>query len=235
MAIIPPTAGTSVPITQEVWAAFLISQINANGGSVPYTQNNIDNIVLWMTSEEPAANWFHNWNPLNINAGGSGSDTFPNLTAAANSTGHLIATGYPGILSALNANAPLPVFRSAVVTSPWASGHYSGGSAFASTLPGMVSAGPGDKVLPADAGGVVPASPTPLGPLGAGVNVGGNLGWASALGTLLSDLISANWWKRVGVFSLGGVLVIGGIVLFVSTTKTGQKVESDAAVAAVAA
>lgn len=81
----------------------------------------------------------------------------------------------------------------------------------------------------ADAGGVVPASPTPLGPLGAGVNVGGNihLGWADALGNLLSDLVSVDWWKRVGLFAAGAFLVIAGVVLFIQTTETGQRVESE--------
>lgn len=94
-----------------------------------------------------------------------------------------------------------------------------------------------------DAGGAVPANPAP-GPLGAaaGLVTGGTsvpnipiVSWADALGTLLSDLISANWWKRVGLFSAGAVLVVAGVVLFVSTTKTGERVESDAIEGAVAA
>jgi hypothetical protein len=87
----------------------------------------------------------------------------------------------------------------------------------------------------AEGGGVVPASPTPL-PGSSGVNVGGGvkLGWADELGTLLGDLTNAQWWERVGLFAAGAALVIVGIVVFISTTKTGQKVESDAAVAALA-
>ena len=59
-------------------------------------------------------------------------------------------------------------------------------------------------------------------------------GWIAEVDTLLDHVDSAAWWKRVGLFVLGGALIVGGIVLFVSTTKTGQTVESDAAVAAVA-
>jgi hypothetical protein len=59
-------------------------------------------------------------------------------------------------------------------------------------------------------------------------------GWIAGVDHLLGDIDSAAWWKRVGLFTLGVGLIIGGIVLFVSTTKTGQTVESDAAVAAVA-
>ena len=91
----------------------------------------------------------------------------------------------------------------------------------------------------ADAGGVVPASPTPI-PVGnSGVNVGANVfsglsGLEQGVNDLLGDLTSASWWKRVGLFVLGVGFVVGGIVLFVSTTKTGQTVESDAVVAAAA-
>jgi hypothetical protein len=96
----------------------------------------------------------------------------------------------------------------------------------------------------ASAGGATPANPAP-GPLGAvgGLVTGGTSsqlpgtggGWASELGTLLGDLTSTSWWKRVGLFSGGLVLIIGGIVLFVSTTKTGESVKGAGELAAVAA
>lgn len=90
----------------------------------------------------------------------------------------------------------------------------------------------------ADSGSVLPASPTPI-PLGNnGVNVGGSLtglsGLEAGIDALLGDLTSSAFWQRIGIFVLGVGFVIGGLILFVSTTKTGQKVESDAAVAAVA-
>jgi len=242
MTIAPPSAGTDVSVTQEVWAAFLISQINALGGNVPYTKNNVDNIVLWMTSEEPPANWWDRNNPLNASLGTNSSDgtgSYANLTAGAIETATMInQSNMKSILSALEADAPTPVFTSAVVGSPWASGHYANGTQFASTLPGEVVAGSAKTLLPADPGAVVPASPTPLGPLGAGVNVGGNLtglgGLEAGIDAVLTDLTSANWWARLGLFVGGGALVIIGIIVFISTTKTGQKVESDAVVAAAA-
>lgn len=91
----------------------------------------------------------------------------------------------------------------------------------------------------ADAGAVSPASPTPI-PVGNnGVNVGasefqGLTGLETGVDDLLGDLTSSSFWERVGLFAAGGVLVLVGIFVFISTTKTGQKVESDAAVAAVA-
>lgn len=95
----------------------------------------------------------------------------------------------------------------------------------------------------ADAGAALagPPTPNPLvnSPSGvAGVpNLPGVLDplqWADALGHILTDLLSADWWKRVGLFAAGLVLVIGGTILFISTTKTGERVESDAVLAAAA-
>jgi hypothetical protein len=90
-----------------------------------------------------------------------------------------------------------------------------------------------------DAGGVVPASPTPIPGLGSGVNVGGNLlGWTDELAKLLGDLTSPGWWMRVGMGVLGVGLIVGGALIFFSSTKTGQKAVTEgtqaAEVAAVA-
>lgn len=255
ISLIPPTAGVGdFPLTKTVWALFLIAQLNATGNKIPYTFNNVNNIQRWMTAEEPSSSWWHANNPLNINASGAGFDTFPNLSQAATSTANLIASGYPGILKALQQDASPALFSAAVVTSPWAGGRYGVAAAgapsqyivagrgldYIATLSpdssGGASPGTVAKTLPADAGAVIPANPFP-GPLGAvaGLATGGTsvpnipiIGWADALGTLLSDLISANWWKRVGIFSLGVVLIAGGVALFISTTKTGQRVESEA-------
>jgi Transglycosylase-like domain len=94
----------------------------------------------------------------------------------------------------------------------------------------------------ADSGSTVPASPTPLVGVGAtgngpsGVNVGGEYtgltGLEQGIDTLLGDLTSAGFWERLGLFVAGAVLVVVGIVVFISTTKTGQKVESEGTQAA---
>jgi hypothetical protein len=253
----PPTAGTGVSIDQFAWAAFMISQMNAQGADVPYTVNNVDNIVRWMTAEESPSDWFHHMNPLNINAGGSGSDTFPNLTASATATAALIYGSYSGITNALEQNASPNNFSAAVVSSPWAFSHYGVAAAGAPSqyivagrgfdyianigLASSVVAGLAKDVLPADPGAVVPASPTPLGPLGSGVNVqppailSGLSGLETGIDTILTDITSTTWWKRVGIFVGGGILILGGIVLFVSTSKTGQEVKSEAPMAAAVA
>lgn len=68
----------------------------------------------------------------------------------------------------------------------------------------------------ADSGGVVPASPTPLGPLGAGVNVGGNVN----LNPFSSVTDFFNWigsgfgigWAAAGTIILGIAMIGLGII-----------------------
>ena len=57
----------------------------------------------------------------------------------------------------------------------------------------------------------------------------GAASWVAELGKLLGELTSAGFWKRVGVFALGGALVIGGIVVFLQSTKPVQAAEGVAA------
>jgi NlpC/P60 family len=56
-------------------------------------------------------------------------------------------------------------------------------------------------------------------------DLGNDLG---VIGTFFSDVISPNFWKRVGIGALGVLLVVGGVLLFVSQTKTGQEIKSNA-------
>ena len=49
--------------------------------------------------------------------------------------------------------------------------------------------------------------------------------WVGELGKLLGDLTQSAFWKRIGVFALGGALVIGGIVVFLQSTKPVQAAE----------
>lgn len=76
----------------------------------------------------------------------------------------------------------------------------------------------------ADAGAVVPASPTPLGPLGSGVNVGGGITDPLALlGTLVSDLTGGFGigWKAV-LTIIGGILLIGVGILILFRHQAGE-------------
>lgn len=252
------TAGLSSQVTQAVWATFLLFQINATGNTgatqtnalgqttesatVPITLNNIENIERWMEAEEPSGDWFHNNNPLNINAGGSGSDTFPNLAVAAQKTAQVITQpNMAPILDVLLNDAPPPTFSAAVVSTPWAASHYGVAAAGAPLkyivpgrtitylatipLPDQVSAGTGADVLPADPGQANPESdflPTSSGLFG-------------DLEAFIADVLDAAFWKRVGLFVGGAVLIIMGTAVFISTTKPGQEAISTAGTAAVLA
>ena len=55
--------------------------------------------------------------------------------------------------------------------------------------------------------------------------VGNPLGGLAAIGAFFSDISSGAFWKRIGVFALGGALVIGGGIIFLSTTKPVQMAE----------
>jgi hypothetical protein len=248
---VPPVQAGATPgnLTQQEWATFMLEQLAAvTGKKVPLTENNIQNVERWMTAEEPANNWFHANNPLNINASGSGFDTFPNLAVAATSTANLIGGHYPTIAAALEQDASPSTFSTVVVKSPWAGSRYGVAAAGAPPqyvvagrgldyiatipLPTLTSAGILAKVLPADAGNVVPASPTPLAPGVPGINVGsGVTDPLSGLTTLLNDLFSGFGigWKGVLGIILGIMFIgVGLIFLF-------HKQSSQVAHAAVAA
>lgn len=234
-------------VTQAVWAYIMLQALGGLTGTVPLTLNNVQNVERWMTAEEPDGDWFHNNNPLNINASGSGSDSFPNLSASATATAKLLtSSNYAGIVSALASNAPPAVFSAAVVQSPWAGGRYGVAAAGAPAkyvvsgrgldyiatlgLPAQVSAGTAAVVAPGDAGGTnaesdfLPGNP----------NATTVAGLIPGLSSLLGDIESAAFWKRIGIGLGGFVLIVGGLVIFISTTKPGQEAVSVGKVAALA-
>lgn len=204
-------------------------------------------------------------NPLNNglgSGGGSGLGSYPDLIVAAAYAAKGLEGGITGagpIGDALKADAPFSVFHSATLAADWSGNHYAGTYWAGETSPhpaptvsaadAAKAAGKGGQIqtantlsilkslnltLPTDIGQAIPVGPLPIQPVG-NFNPPNPLSWADALGHILNDLLSADWWTRLGIFTLGVVFIGGGIVLFVSTTKTGQKVESDAAVAAIAA
>lgn len=120
------SAGSSAPAAAGGSASQWVQSV-LKDGSFPETQNNVNNMLRWMAAEEPPTDWSHNDNPLNINAGGTGSDTFPSLAAAAAKTAAVIKqSNMAGIAKALAANASINAFSAAVVASPWAGSHYGG-------------------------------------------------------------------------------------------------------------
>jgi len=179
---------------------------------LPPTPNNVQNLVRWQTAEEPTTNWDNNNNPLNINAGGSGSDTFPSLEAAAQETArYLRMPNYTGIYSALATNSPVDVFSAAVVRSPWASGHYGGNPSYFAQMgkpPEVTASG---KVLKPGTAGVAQGSylGKPIGcDPGGGVNLG--IGPLSAGHILTGCQVKAITGGLLA--GIGGVLLVVGIV-----------------------
>lgn len=195
-------------------------------------------------------------NPLNNglgSGGGSGLGSYPDLFTAAVYAAKGIEGGIfspvcggktpGGIAAALKADAPFPVFKDAVIKSGWASGCYSGWTSHSVASVPVVTVAQAAQHSTTNHPSVGNVTAADLGDPGLlqqaeqGVATTGTTAekaakaataWTGELGTLLGDLTSANWWKRVGVFVGGLTLVAAGIVIFISTTKTGQKVESDA-------
>jgi hypothetical protein len=219
-APLPPAARNL--ITTKIWATAVLKGIGA-----PVTANNITNMERWMASEEPASSWLTNNDPLNTTKSGTGKIGTMKYATVGDGINATVATlnqsNFAAIKHALRTNAPFPVFQGAVVASPWAAGHYGGQLA--------------TKPLQATASGA-----DPTGTLGQTVHVGEGavsaagdvVSDAGSITSLIGDITDPSFWKRVGVFFFGVVLVGGGVVLFVVTSKDGKKVESLAPVAAAA-
>lgn len=65
--------------------------------------------------------------------------------------------------------------------------------------------------------------------------VGGVTSTISGLSKIESDLTNKQWWIRVGEFAGGVALVVGGIAILITTSKTGQEIKADAPDLALAA
>ena len=198
------------------WAATVLT----NAG-LPATPNNVLNVVRWMASEEPPGSWYNNNNPLNINAAGTGSDTFPSLTASAAETAtYLNMPNYVGIKAALASNAPFPTFMNAVVASPWASGHYNGGGSFFTGTPAKVQAGTGVTLTPGSGG----TAATTTG----GVTCGEKGGGASILGLHLGTTCQLKALTGGLLVGLSVPILMLGIIVLVRQTSTGKQVTNAA-------
>ena len=248
-----PQAGTATTTTTADFAETVIESLNTMGFNIPDTPQNITNIEVWIAAEGGPAT-----NPLNTsfndfpgqpgnNATKFSSAGFPEFATTdlgAQAVALTLQQGatkykYAPIIAALEQSASLSTFTAAVVASDWDTNHYQG-TAFAS------------GTLPPDTG-TLNASPLPTGQGGSNASAAGAANAESdllpgnpnantligALGlNFLTDLTSSAWWKRVGIFALGGTIFVVGLVGFLSTTNEGKKVISEgksaAEVAAVA-
>jgi hypothetical protein len=133
-----------VVFTNRSWATLVLMYL---GGPALATPNNIDNMLRWMSAENPPANnqgaitWWGSRpsnlsriNPLNngLRSVGGVPGGYVDLNAAAYYVAKNLETnafGYPAILSALRNNASPAVFSAAVVQSGWDADHYFVGAA----------------------------------------------------------------------------------------------------------
>lgn len=194
--------------TNADWATLVLSYIGA-----PTTNNNVQNMLVWMAAEEPSSNWWNRNNPLNTGfgtGGGSGLGSAADLTQGAQDTASTInQSNMSTIKSALLNDVPLAQFEGALQLSPWAGSHYSNGFA---NPPIAIVDNPSWT------------SPGPQSPLSAGITSGTGTSTTSLSSTftgianLASLVTDPTTWKRVGLF-IGGLILL---MLFAAQTGPGR-------------
>ncbi|MGC2160752.1 MAG: hypothetical protein WA634_02475 [Silvibacterium sp.] len=195
-------------MTEAQWAELLLTDAGD-----PTTTNNVDNVMKWMTREEPTTDWADRDNPLNASLDTTSADglgTYPSLQVGAQETADMIEqSNMSGIQAALQANAPVDTFSAAVVASPWASSHYGGnpdaiakvgtpsGTTLASGVPGA-AAGSGQT------GGAAPGGSWEL-QLQNVLNPSGGVSITNLTGGL--EMIGA----RLGLTVIGLLMILAGL------------------------
>jgi len=218
-------AGTKTNnVSTDVWAAGLLKAVKA-----PVTANNINNIKIWLHQEQSAGSWANDlYNPLGVERNGVVTP-FSSVEAGINGTAGLLTSSYPQIVAALKQNRSQTVFAQTVIGSNWNSSYY-GSTGLANWLSkgplnatGAAAAGPGNEVsriigmLHLPGGGVV----QDVSSTAAGV-AHGAVSAANGVGTFFSDITSAAFWRRVGVFAGGAVMFGVGLAIFINTTGPGK-------------
>jgi hypothetical protein len=100
----------------------------------PMTDTNVTVITRWMRQENYVDSWWNRNNPLNngwgASAGAGGTGRNVNLVEAARNAADALVTnrGYAGIRAAFQDGTSTAAVESAIWASPWASGHYNGGT-----------------------------------------------------------------------------------------------------------
>ncbi|PZQ90698.1 MAG: hypothetical protein DI534_05735 [Leifsonia xyli] len=100
----------------------------------PVSDSNVVVFVRWMRQENYTDSWWNRNNPLNngwgasYGPGGTGSNI--DLVAAARNAADALRShaGYAGIVAAFEASVDSATVEQAIWDSPWASGHYGGGT-----------------------------------------------------------------------------------------------------------
>jgi len=165
-------------------------------------------------------------------------NTFASPLAGAQATAQAIVgqSNNSALLKALQQDAPTSIFGGALSSSAWRGTGYAsstgilnyqpftGSSSANSGLPTNVSITTSGIHSAQDlqnvAGAAVNAA---TGGLAGNIANATGLGGVAGLGTLVGDLTSGTWWKRIGIGAGGIALIIGGTVLFISQTQAGKQ------------
>jgi len=229
------TGSTVKGIGTATWAVALLEQLKKDGYKAPITATNIANIqrVIGAESGGNTAGFLRDNNPWNLNTytaphsslpGGTivqewgvNVQTFPSVEQGIAATAKQIEMS-GALTSAIGSSAPASVFGAALGQSAWKSASYANAATFPTLKPyegiGAVG-GQGLTFSPSKGAKAVE---------NAGKKVGSVVtAPVSGLIKLEGELTSATFWKRIGVGALGVGLAITGIVIFIATSKTGEK------------
>jgi hypothetical protein len=114
-------------------------------GNWPQSSNNVTVLTQWMSSENPATNWYNRNNPLNNglgSGGGAGLGAYSDLLIAAHYVAENLNGGssYNAVVADLASSAAPATTATAIENSPWASSHYGYGSSWHSGSVSSVAA-----------------------------------------------------------------------------------------------
>ena len=234
-----PTASGQVTVIPNAdnytWTADVLTR-----AGLPASTNNVGNLLRWITTEKPSAQyWYQGNNPMNLNTQGQpdGFDRYGSLAEGAQATAQFLRMpNYRDVYAVLARDGSSTDFSNAVVRSPWAASHY--GVAAAGAAPKYIVAGRGlDYIaqipLPPK---VVAGESLDLGSAGNPLSgsqlagKGGSLGCTAKGGGISLPLGGGTWGTACQVKALTGGLLVGvgavvavvGLVVLAGTTKVGQ-------------
>ena len=213
--------------TNWAWASLVLKNIGA-----PQTDNNIQNLLLWMSAENKPTNWANRNNPLNASlntAKKDGTGTYANLTTAATNTAAMIVyagknsnsnlgKGGKAIYESLMSDAPTAQFSNAVASSNWSSNHY--GVAAAGSLkavPGRLGTWLTTFTVPAINASTAPGGDGYAGNVSAALHIPGCAAKGDVFGGVfgIGKITHCNLKAMQGAFCAvaGGVIIIVGFNL----------------------
>ena len=238
-AAIQYVSPTDTSVSTGAWAKALLTLIGA-----PVNDSNVANIQTWLAHEQDSSSWAKGAqgetaqqiqsNPLGVGgAGNHPSSVFAGLTLTAETL--LTNPSYGLIVKSLQSNTqtsatPTTSFAAAVVNSPWQSGNTTSGS-YGKNVSSFLNRGQLEVTTEGLLGTVInyvdgkaegfSYSNGAKAVANAAKDVAAPV---TTVAGLIGDITNPTKLKNVGIFVLGAVLVVGGLVIFFAATKPGQDV-----------